>query len=475
VLNCNSDTARFNADRIPEIEASCPYAPSYCVGMIWSGTLWDLRTAIGPVADRIGLEALAYVPSQPTFGAMADALTQADIDHHGGAHLATIQAVLAGRHITPTSPDTPIVSIAGPEQVATGDTASWQAIMCCGKPPYTCTWSKVTFPDGVPHTVFLGTGTAVSMQMGSESFHLVLYVEDASRRAAETSRLVTASSAPPSPPPPPVPPPPPDTMVVTIVGDTVATPGVAAAWTVFVQGGGSTLNRRFSWTRTFLGPGNVPVVVGTRGDLALADNPRNFALAVSVAQDGGSGGAARVVRVTGTSAVTIRGPSRLGRGDQGTFVASAAGGFPPYTYRWTRGCPEPACGIATGSSTLVFGDGRPFDLYVVATSANGAESDQARFHVDSVAVAERLGAFGLLVLENPARSGTLQVAFALGGGAASIEVLDVHGRLVRRDEVGGFGAGAHALAVASDLPRGIYLVRLTQAGRAVTRKVSVLR
>ncbi|MEY4374217.1 MAG: hypothetical protein RL760_383, partial [Candidatus Eisenbacteria bacterium] len=47
-------------------------------GMILSSALWDLRHALGATADSLALEALAYLPSQPTWVMFGNALLQAD-------------------------------------------------------------------------------------------------------------------------------------------------------------------------------------------------------------------------------------------------------------------------------------------------------------------------------------------------------------------------------------------------------------
>jgi enediyne biosynthesis protein E4 len=59
--------------------------------------------------------------------------------------------------------------------------------------------------------------------------------------------------------------------------------------------------------------------------------------------------------------------------------------------------------------------------------------------------------------------------------AAAFEVLDVSGRRIERRELGSLAAGRHVLALGgSRLAPGVYLVRLTQAGRRVTSRVTVL-
>ena len=79
---------------------------------------------------------------------------------------------------------------------------------------------------------------------------------------------------------------------------------------------------------------------------------------------------------------------------------------------------------------------------------------------------------------NPA-SQRLGVAFTLPSAAsATLELLDVAGRRVVRREVGGMGPGAHVLDLsnaAAELHSGVYTIRLTQAGRTRTGKVTIVR
>jgi len=79
---------------------------------------------------------------------------------------------------------------------------------------------------------------------------------------------------------------------------------------------------------------------------------------------------------------------------------------------------------------------------------------------------------------NPAKAG-FAVTFSLPSNApATLEVLDLAGRRVVSREVGSLGAGRHTLSLAAQtgrLPAGVYAVRVIQAGRVATAKVSVVR
>jgi hypothetical protein len=87
--------------------------------------------------------------------------------------------------------------------------------------------------------------------------------------------------------------------------------------------------------------------------------------------------------------------------------------------------------------------------------------------------------FALGVVRNPVTDGIPVVRFSLPGPQpATLEFLDPSGRRLHRQDVGVLGAGSHVLAfpeLRGRLGEGVILVRLTQGGRTITRKLSVLR
>jgi hypothetical protein len=79
---------------------------------------------------------------------------------------------------------------------------------------------------------------------------------------------------------------------------------------------------------------------------------------------------------------------------------------------------------------------------------------------------------------NPATTGVLDVAFSLGGEApATLTLVDVGGRAVATNSIAGGSVGRRTLRFGerARLAPGVYLVRLTQAGRTLSRKAIVLR
>lgn len=92
----------------------------------------------------------------------------------------------------------------------------------------------------------------------------------------------------------------------------------------------------------------------------------------------------------------------------------------------------------------------------------------------ATAVGDDGAAFALRPASNPA-TGPLQVRLSLPSRApAALIVLDVAGRAVMSREVGTLGPGAHTVRLGA-LPVGVYVVRLSQAGRSLSARVAVLR
>jgi len=79
------------------------------------------------------------------------------------------------------------------------------------------------------------------------------------------------------------------------------------------------------------------------------------------------------------------------------------------------------------------------------------------------------------VRPNPA-TGPLSISFSLPGSApATLSLVDLTGRKVFEQSVGGMGAGFHVVRLERNLPAGLYVVRLSQGGRTLTSKATVVR
>lgn len=86
--------------------------------------------------------------------------------------------------------------------------------------------------------------------------------------------------------------------------------------------------------------------------------------------------------------------------------------------------------------------------------------------------------FALLTTSPNPGAGPISVEFSLPDGApASLELLDVAGRRLWRDDVGRLGAGDHFVTIdpTSGLRPGIYLIRLERSGESRVARVGIVR
>ena len=97
--------------------------------------------------------------------------------------------------------------------------------------------------------------------------------------------------------------------------------------------------------------------------------------------------------------------------------------------------------------------------------------------VTGVGTDTRLGFALRRVAPNPARQ-TMHVTFSLPDArSAKLGLYDVSGRRVLEREVGSLGPGVRTVTLDGPaiLPAGIYVIRLTQAGRSLTTRVALIR
>jgi hypothetical protein len=87
--------------------------------------------------------------------------------------------------------------------------------------------------------------------------------------------------------------------------------------------------------------------------------------------------------------------------------------------------------------------------------------------------------FALRPLQNPVTDAIPGVRITLASDApAHVDLVDLHGRRIHREAVGHLGAGSHELRfprLQERLGEGVILVRLTQSGHSITRKLTLIR
>jgi hypothetical protein len=129
---------------------------------------------------------------------------------------------------------------------------------------------------------------------------------------------------------------------------------------------------------------------------------------------------------------------------------------------------------ADGSGRLHFQDlevlaGRRYGYRLLLAGPSGATPVSEVWLDVPASLGFTLGGFE----PNPA-VGDARVAFTLGSSApARLLVLDVAGRAVLSRDVGALGPGSHVMPV-QGAAAGVYVLRLTQGGRTLTRKATLL-
>ena len=164
-----------------------------------------------------------------------------------------------------------------------------------------------------------------------------------------------------------------------------------------------------------------------------------------------------------------------------TWSVDAPAGFTATVYRRDSGTSAwNALGSVTpdGSGRLAWTDsnvqtGATYD-YRLGTLEAGTEQFYGQ---TTIAVPNGLALALEGVHPNPAARGA-RVSFTLPvGERALLTVVDIGGRVIDSQEVGGLGAGRHEVLLAAGRPLapGVYLVRLEQRDRTLTSRVSIVR
>jgi hypothetical protein len=135
-------------------------ATSWANGMILSSALWDLRQRLGSTCDSLVLEALAYLPTVPTWAQFANALVAADLDHHGGREWLEVGDVMRLRGVRGGV----LASIHGPAVLAPGQAGDYDALPCCGGPPGRYHWRARDWCRGVPCEAWRDVGDGDSLR-----------------------------------------------------------------------------------------------------------------------------------------------------------------------------------------------------------------------------------------------------------------------------------------------------------------------
>lgn len=250
-------------------------------GMILSAALWDLRTAIGPSADSLVLESLDYMPSAPQWGHFANALLQADLDHHDARHQSAILTALLRRGIRGVAES----RIIGPATLVGGQVGRFTAGDCCGGAPGDYEWHARGWCRGGPCSDWRLLGTGRVLESGfEEDTELRLRVLSRWGDTLDSAPMFVASRLP----------------ELAIEGPRRLPRGVRGVWSVRMAAVGPASVR---WTRRYLAGGAISEDVP--GTEAVSFQPSTTFELTATVRDGLNRTVSRTVRVDTFDARTI--------------------------------------------------------------------------------------------------------------------------------------------------------------------------
>lgn len=173
-----------------------PYHEKHLGGELWSAALWDMRTNsfIGQwAAEEDVFRGLFGLTQVTSFLQYRQAIINADINYHGGAHRKHIEHLFYVRGI---GNDSMNVSISGPSTVfhpEKGVTSqyTWTANVTGGTSPFSFAWKKNGSPVGTNSSTYTESYSFNGWDCGSYQFTLSVDVTDANG-SDNASKTVTA-------------------------------------------------------------------------------------------------------------------------------------------------------------------------------------------------------------------------------------------------------------------------------------------
>lgn len=164
----------------------------YLNGMIWSGALWDLRHAIGALADTLLVSSLEHWPKVPTFESAADAVRYAAIQRCDAATLSLVLGAFATRGIGTSLPAVTIRDIGIGADIATSGNlvrVTCRAHAAGGLPPYVVHWRTLD-PNGLAVAeTFDGANLSIAL---AESSRIVCEATDGRGHVTSDTLVVPA-------------------------------------------------------------------------------------------------------------------------------------------------------------------------------------------------------------------------------------------------------------------------------------------
>ena len=419
----------------------------YSRGRIINGALLDLRAQIGELADELAFAAVETHPLR-CMTCYADAVRWADAERFGGAHLAVIEDVFRNRGLG--SGPVSNLAVLGPAWAWSTDPVRYELRHRCGPGPFTFSW--VFRPANGGLVPLESTADTVSCVLGSSGVLEATITDRTGHSDVVASPLITVY--PGDRPGLRLP-------GIVITGPSVLPTGEIGYFSYALTGGAGILPARIHWRVQngviVRGPENIATIgAQSRGGTMVVDLTYTDAIGQTVT-------AAKRVGVGVAMSAAIRGPGELGPAQPGRFQADVHGGVPPYVVMWEQVTAAGPTPLGDGPEIWSHGSGTDFIInLLVIDSAGDPLRTNLPVHIlptvttDATARARVFRALGTRV----SRGGRLTFELPEGSSGATLELLDLAGRVLARDQLGPASEARHEMPVPAAAEAGMYFARL---------------
>ena len=432
---------------------------NYSRGKILNGALFGLHARVGDVADMLAIQALAYRPSRcmPCF---ADAMRWADLDLHGGAHLAALDAAFGERGIGSLPPA--IFSFVGPLLGLRGDRASYRLTLGAGIGPYRVRWEQ-SFDSGGRWDALPAETDSVEIAF-STSFLLRVAVRDRLDRSSDSLTLNVRVLDP-------------DQLRLgrlRLSGPAYLEPRQQVRVRLAIEGSRGVPPLRVAWS---LSGGALAVSPPSDSGVTIAAPQRGTAIVAASCTDSLGSVSRDTLRILVVLPLRggMQGPVDVAPGQSAMFRASPSDVLPPYRHEWRQRLADGTeDSLATGDSATSQRTIQSFEIVLATTDARGAlvETRRAVTVRPTVGAADATPRRFRLLGPTVRAGGPLTFELPDGPLPGSLEILDVTGRV--RARIGPLSPTARVVTIAPPSAPGLYFARWTTAQGRPTLRFIVL-
>ncbi|MEQ1831444.1 MAG: hypothetical protein ABL977_00200 [Candidatus Eisenbacteria bacterium] len=434
-------------------------ADPYSKGRIINGALLDLRAQIGELADELAFAAVETHPLR-CMTCYADAVRWADAERYGGAHLGIIEDVFRSRGLG--SGPVSNLAVLGPAWAWSTDPVRYELRHRCGPGPFTFSWAFRPASGGlVPLESTTDTVTCILASTGVLEASIT---DRLGHTDVVSSPLINVYAGDQ-----------PGLRLpgIVILGPTALPAGTIGDFGYLLTGGTGILPAQLHWRVQ-----NGVIIRGRDNAATIGAQSRGGTMIVEMTYTDAVGQTVTATKtvVTGTAmSVAIRGPGELGPAQQGRFQADVLGGVGPYLVEWGQLTAEGETPLGAGPEIWSRGSGTDFIIImrVYDTTGNFVREVRPVHILPTVAGqdAPRARVFRTLGTRVN-RGGRLAFELPDGSAGATLELMDLAGRVLARDHVGASSPARHEMSVPASAEAGMYFARLvTPYGVRVARFV----